>query len=226
MTLHSILSTQPIIPVVVVDDIPSALQLAQLLMEEDIPIMEITLRRANALKIIKEIHNNFPTMTIAAGTIRHPEQIASALQAGAEFCVSPGISTILLDEAKRLAVNLLPGVATASDILLGEPYGLTYYKLFPAVPINGLALLKAFASPFSDLKFCPTGGISQDNYLDYLQQPNVVAVGCSWFCSSELIANNAWDEIRTRIQLLKHEAVGNSVWKNQVNPTLNAPASP
>ncbi len=198
-----ILHDCPIIPVVVANDMDKTLKLAEILSEENVPIMEVTLRRANALKIIKEVHSQFPSITLGAGTIKHPEQIASSLHAGASFTVSPGITKPLLEEAKSQAANFLPGAASASDILLGEEYNIKCYKLFPATAINGLDLIKAFRSPFPDVTFCPTGGIIPDNYLTYLQQTNVVSVGCTWCCNIEQIENEDWQTITTRVQQLK-----------------------
>ncbi len=157
--------------------------------------IEVTLRSPTAVECISESRQRFPELLVAAGTVIDARTLEQAMGAGAQFVVSPGISAALLESARRAEALILPGVASASDIMLGMEYGLSNFKFFPAVPAGGIAMLKAFAGPFPMAKFCPTGGLGADNFREYLALPNVICCGGSWMVAGALVENRKWDEI-------------------------------
>jgi 2-dehydro-3-deoxyphosphogluconate aldolase/(4S)-4-hydroxy-2-oxoglutarate aldolase len=184
-----------ILPVVTCGDVDAALRLARALVNAGMGAVEFTLRTPKALQCLAQVKERFPELLVAAGTVTRPDDIHRALDAGADFCVSPGISAALLTTADRLGVPYLPGVATASEVMLGLEHGCELFKLFPAEAIGGVALLNSLAGPFPDIRFCPTGGLTQDNVGDYLALPNVICCGGSWMVATELIASEEWSEI-------------------------------
>lgn len=186
---------KPVVPVLVIQDIATAIPLAQALVAGGVRILEVTLRTSCGLEAIRMIQQTVPDALIGAGTVCSATQMEEALSAGAQFVVSPGISTELLDAAKEWGGPYLPGVATASEVLQARQAGFRYQKLFPVQAIGGVTLLKALGGPFGDVRFCPTGGLDQANYQDYLAQPNVFAVGGSWLTPSELIKTQNFQAI-------------------------------
>jgi 2-dehydro-3-deoxyphosphogluconate aldolase/(4S)-4-hydroxy-2-oxoglutarate aldolase len=189
------LNISPIVPVVVLDDDRDALPLAEALLEGGIAIMEITLRSAVALDSIERIANELPEMHVGAGTVLDSLQMIRVRDAGGRFSFSPGISTDLLDCANEQNISFIPGVATASELMLAMRYGNECCKLFPASAVGGVDLLKGFAGPFAEMQFCPTGGISLDNMNDYLRQPNVLCVGGSWIVPRNSITSQEFAHI-------------------------------
>jgi 2-dehydro-3-deoxyphosphogluconate aldolase/(4S)-4-hydroxy-2-oxoglutarate aldolase len=153
--------SNPVIPVVVIDEARHAAPLANVLMESGISAIEITLRTKQALAAMEAIAKNVPGMLLTAGTALNRAHLQQVKDVGVELVVSPGISSGLLESAKDLGLVLLPGIATASELMLGSNHGLNHFKLFPASAINGIALAKAFAGPFPDARFCCTGGITE-----------------------------------------------------------------
>lgn len=136
-----------------------------------------------------------PALTVGAGTVLAAAQFEAVLAAGAQFVVTPGCTDELLQCGLEAAVPLLPGIATASELMSGYRLGYRRFKLFPAQILGGVGLLRAFAGPFRDVRFCPTGGVSQANLAEYLALPNVMAVGGSWVAPAELVAQQRWGEI-------------------------------
>jgi 2-dehydro-3-deoxyphosphogluconate aldolase/(4S)-4-hydroxy-2-oxoglutarate aldolase len=189
------LNISPIVPVVVLDDDRDALPLAEALLEGGIAIMEITLRSAVALDSIERIANELPEMHVGAGTVLDSLQMIRVRDAGGRFSFSPGISTDLLDCANEQNISFIPGVATASELMLAMRYGNECCKLFPASAVGGVDLLKGFAGPFAEMQFCPTGGISLDNMNDYLRLPNVLCVGGSWIVPRNSITSQEFAHI-------------------------------
>jgi 2-dehydro-3-deoxyphosphogluconate aldolase/(4S)-4-hydroxy-2-oxoglutarate aldolase len=185
-----------ILPVVTCSDVDTALRLARALVDAGMGAVEFTLRTPKALQCLAQVKERFPQLLVAAGTVTTPENMASALDAGADFCVSPGISADLLNAAESLGAQFLPGVATASEVMLGLEHGCELFKLFPAEAIGGVSLLNSLAGPFPDIRFCPTGGLTPDNVGDYLALPNVICCGGSWMVATELIANEEWRQIK------------------------------
>lgn len=185
-----------VIPVVVIDDAAHAVPLAEALLAGGIDAIEITLRTQHALQAMEAIARQVPDMLLTAGTVLDRAQLQQVKDAGAALAVSPGISVDLLDGARALDLALVPGVATASELMLGLNHGLSHFKLFPASAINGIALAKAFAGPFPEARFCCTGGIGEADVASYLAEPNIPSVGVSWLASRPAIAAGRWDEIR------------------------------
>lgn len=194
--IDSFLRTSPVIPVVVIDNPDHAVPLANALMEGGIGVIEVTLRSEAALKSIERIAREVPDIQIAVGTVTNAEQLKAAANAGARVAISPGLTENLLKAARELLVPLLPGIASASDLMLGMEAGLHQFKLFPASVINGIELAKALYGPFPEARFCPTGGISLATAPNYLAVPNILCVGASWVASREDIQNQRWEQIR------------------------------
>jgi 2-dehydro-3-deoxyphosphogluconate aldolase/(4S)-4-hydroxy-2-oxoglutarate aldolase len=182
------MNLSPIVPVVVLDDAEHALPLADALLAGGINIMEITLRSDAALASIERIARDLPAMHVGAGTVLDAQQMIRVRDAGGRFSFSPGISDELLECAKQEAIPFIPGVATASEVMLAMRHGIEGCKLFPASAVGGIDLLKGFAGPFGAMKFCPTGGVSLANMNDYLALPNVVCVGGSWIVPKKSVA--------------------------------------
>lgn len=189
------LKTSPIVPVVVLDDSKDALPLAQALLEGGINIMEITLRSDAALASIERIASELPDMHVGAGTVLDASQMIRVRDAGGRFSFSPGISIELLDCSSNDDISFIPGVATASEVMLAKQYDIEGCKLFPASAVGGIELLKGFAGPFSSMNFCPTGGISLNNMNDYLALPNVLCVGGSWIVPKKRVSDGDFKQI-------------------------------
>jgi 2-dehydro-3-deoxyphosphogluconate aldolase/(4S)-4-hydroxy-2-oxoglutarate aldolase len=193
--VKDILSLGPIIPVITLEKAEDALPLADALAEGGIKTMEITLRTTAALDAIKLLTAKRKNMVVGAGTITAPEGFERVSEAGAQFIISPGATELLLGIGKRCGVPYIPGIATTSEALLAIQHGFDFLKFFPAELAGGVAMLKNFAALFSHLKFCPTGGITQQNMNEYLAQPNVMCVGGSWIVPAKAIKEKRWDEI-------------------------------
>lgn len=196
--------TKPLIAVIVIDEAKHAVPMAKALVAGGIHLLEITLRTPAGLAAIKQIREQVPEAIIGAGTVCNAEDYQNAIEAGSQFIVSPGLTPELIQKSQQVRTEgqwdgiFLPGVATASELMIAVDAGLTQLKCFPASVIGGEKLLKAWSGPFPDIQFCPTGGISLDNYQDYLSLPNVICAGGSWLVNSELLANEDWAEITKR----------------------------
>ena len=188
MSVQSIIAMGPVIPVVIIENIDDAIPLADALIEGGIGTIEITLRSAVALNAIALISKERPDITIGAGTVLNPLQMHKVQEAGADFVVSPGVYPELLKSAKDGEVAFLPGVATASEMMLLLANGLTAMKFFPATSLGGPAHLRALASPIADAVFCPTGGITAETAIDWLSLHNVQCVGGSWVAPKDMLS--------------------------------------
>lgn len=177
--IGAIMRMGPVIPVLVVEDAGEARTLAEALVAGGLPVLEVTLRTPAALQVIREM-KQVPGAVVGAGTVLGPRQLDQALEAGAEFIVSPGLTEPLGKAAVAAGVPFLPGTANAGDIMRGMDLGLTHFKFFPASTSGGIPALKALAAPFGEARFCPTGGISVDTAPDWLALPPVLCVGGSW----------------------------------------------
>lgn len=184
-----------VLPVITVIDVESTLQLASALQRGGMRAVEVTLRSAAALDAIAELRRQMPGLLVAAGTVLGPPEVERALAAGAQLLVSPGSTDALLAAAAENDAPLLPGVATASEVMRGLDAGLSRFKLFPAEAVGGRSLLKSLAGPFPDVEFCPTGGLGPGNFRDYLALSNVICCGGSWMVDRELVQNERWSEI-------------------------------
>lgn len=177
--VERIMRLAPVIPVLVIDDVEYARPVAEALVAGGLPALEVTLRTECAIEAIR-VMKQVPGAVVGAGTILNPADLDRALDAGAEFIVSPGITPTLGEAAVRSGVPFLPGTANASDMMLALDLGLTRLKFFPAMASGGPAALKAIAGPFGQLRFCPTGGITLANAAEWLALDSVVCVGGSW----------------------------------------------
>jgi 2-dehydro-3-deoxyphosphogluconate aldolase/(4S)-4-hydroxy-2-oxoglutarate aldolase len=185
--LRKLLSRVSVVPVITIRDVAHAVPLAEALCEAGLTVLEVTLRSAAALPAIEAMRRGVAEATVGAGTFVMREQLAAAVAAGSQFLVSPGFSAALAVEARRAGVPLLPGVATASELMAALEAGFDTLKFFPAEQTGGIAMLKALAQPFPSVAFCPTGGITVHNAREYLAQPNVTAVGMSSVAPAGLI---------------------------------------
>ncbi len=200
MTLREQLQSFRVLPVVTAIDVDSTVQLAAALLEGGMRAIEVTLRTDAALDAIAAVREAVPDIRVASGTVTNPEELQRAIDAGCSFHVSPGITARLMDAVSEAGVDLVPGVASPSELMLGKDYGLDCFKLFPAVPVGGVALLKALAGPFPDAAFCPTGGLNPDNFRSFLALPNVVCCGGSWMVAPELVRDRQWEMIKVLAQ--------------------------
>ena len=195
LTANDVMGVSPIVPVIVVDDASKALDLAKALHEGGISIMEITLRTADGLKAIEKIAKELPEIYVGSGTVCTPEDYRNSVNSGAKFAFSPGISPSLIAEYKKYDIPFIPGVSSASEVMIAKEHGLLNCKLFPASLVGGVPMLKAFAGPFGDIKFCPTGGINLNNMNDFLALDNVLCVGGSWLANATLLNEKKFSEI-------------------------------
>ncbi len=175
----NLLASTPLIPVVSFSSIEEALAVVDVLLNAAIYVVEVTLRTDNSLEVIEAIAKHRPEIGLAAGTVLSVQQLQQVQQAGAHFALSPGISAELLLASKQLNFSFIPGVATASDIMLGLAHGFLDFKFFPAASLGGVASLKSLAAAFPQVRFCPTGGIDLNNFMSYLALPMVKCVGMS-----------------------------------------------
>ena len=175
-----------IVPVIVIKDLAHAVPLARALVEGGLNILEITLRTEAGLAAIKAIASDVKGAIVGAGTVINAGQFAAAVDAGAKFVVSPGTTEDVVQASRQHNTPILPGVATASEIMLGLSLGLSTFKFFPAETSGGAPAIKALGGPFPQVRFCPTGGIGPKNLSSYLSLPNVIAAGGSWMVPSDL----------------------------------------
>lgn len=185
----------PVIPVIVIDRVEDAVPLAKALVAGGVKVLEITLRTPAGLPAISEIAREVPDAVVGAGTVRSVAELRAARDAGATFAVSPGFLPEIGQASRDMGMLLLPGVATASEVMAAQAQGFDFLKLFPAVPVGGLALLKALAGPFPDVAFCPTGGLTPENAGEFLALPNVLVCGGSWLTPAKLVAQRDWAAI-------------------------------
>jgi 2-dehydro-3-deoxyphosphogluconate aldolase/(4S)-4-hydroxy-2-oxoglutarate aldolase len=190
--IEKILSSGPVIPVIVIEDAAYAVPLARALVAGGVRVLEVTLRTAAAIDSIRAIVDAVPEALVGAGTLISESDIRRAQAAGACFGVSPGATPSLLAAAAESGLPLLPGVMTPSEVIAAIDAGYTALKLFPAAQAGGIGMLKALKGPFPQLRFCPTGGISPASAPDFLALPNVACVGGSWLTPPELIEAGDW----------------------------------
>lgn len=193
--IAAILADGPVIPVIVVDDVAHAVPLARALVAGGVRVLEVTLRTAAGLESIRRMIAEVPEAIVGAGTVLSGAQLAEVAKLGAAFAVSPGATPALLDAAADSPVPLLPGTATASEVMTVLERGYTHMKLFPAEASGGIDKLSSLASPLPAAKFCPTGGIDPDKARRYLALPNVVCVGGSWLVPRDAMRQGDWNRI-------------------------------
>lgn len=190
--LLSVLKLQPVVPVLIIDDAKTAVPLARALVAGGLKAIEITMRTDAALEAVRLVAAEVEGAVVGAGTILNSTHFAAAVEAGSQFIVSPGTTHELLKTVRNSDIPLLPGAATASEVMALREEGFQVLKFFPAEQAGGAAYLKALSSPLAGTMFCPTGGISLKNARDYLSLPNVICVGGSWVAPKELVAAGDW----------------------------------
>ncbi len=203
LTALQVMQDAPVIPVIVLHDVAHAVPLAQALIAGGIRTLEITMRTPVALDCMRAICAEVPQAIVGAGTVCSTRDLDACLAAGARFAVSPGYTTQLGVDCRKRDVPLLPGVATASEIMLAQNDGYTALKFFPALQAGGVGMLKALYGPFAHIQFCPTGGLTAQNAAEFLVLPNVVCVGGSWLVPADALLSADY----ARIETLARQAV-------------------
>jgi 2-dehydro-3-deoxyphosphogluconate aldolase/(4S)-4-hydroxy-2-oxoglutarate aldolase len=198
----SLASHGPVIPVIVLHRVQDAVPLAEALLAGGVKVLEVTMRTPVALQCIEAIARALPEAVVGAGTIRVAADAQAALDAGSRFAVSPGYTAAVGAACRRIGLPLLPGVASASEVMAAQADGLSFLKFFPAVQAGGIAMLKALGGPFPDIAFCPTGGISLETAPQFLALANVKVCGGSWLTPADAVAAGDW----ARITRLAREA--------------------
>ncbi len=194
MTVDELMAVQPVIPVITIERVEDAAPLAGALAGNGLRVLEVTLRTKAALACIREM-SKVAGAIVGAGTVLNANDVKAAREAGATFIVTPGLSGATVVATREAGIPILPGIATATELMQGLDLGLDRFKFFPAEQAGGRAMLDAFRGPFGAVKFCPTGGISLELARDYLKRPNVGCVGGGWVCPTKLIDAKKWDEI-------------------------------
>jgi len=207
MELHAqridqLFARAPVVPVLSIEHIEDALPLARALVAGGLAVLEITLRTEAAIGAIRTIREQVADASVGAGTVLSVRDLSAVEAAGAGFAISPGATDALYAAAANARVPLLPGIATASELMRGLELGYQRFKFFPAEASGGIAALKSFAGPFAQAKFCPTGGIDAAKAPAYLALPNVMTVGGSWMVPADALAAGDWE----RIERLAREA--------------------
>ncbi|MFZ5637886.1 MAG: bifunctional 4-hydroxy-2-oxoglutarate aldolase/2-dehydro-3-deoxy-phosphogluconate aldolase [Pseudomonadota bacterium] len=192
--IDAILHQAPVVPVLAVADVDDAIPLAETLVAAGLPVLEITLRTPVALEVIRRMRD-VPGAIVGAGTVLNAADLHAVEAAGAAFAISPGGTDALYLAAKTAGIPLLAGIATASELMRGLEHGHTRFKFFPAESSGGIPALKAFAGPFAQVKFCPTGGIDAAKAPAYLSLPNVLTVGGSWMVPGDALKARDWGRI-------------------------------
>ena len=185
----------PVIPVIVLERVEQAVPLARALVAGGVRVLEVTLRTPAALACIEAIARAVPDAVLGAGTLRNAADVRAAKDAGCVFGVSPGYTSAMGDACRLAGLPLLPGVATASEVMQANADGFTFLKFFPATAAGGIPMLKALAGPFPDVAFCPTGGITAETAPQFLALPNVRVCGGSWLTPADAIAAGDWARI-------------------------------
>lgn len=194
--LQTIMTTAPVIPVLAIDRLEDAAPLARALVEGGLRVLEITLRTEAAIPAMQAIMKAAPDAIVGAGTVRTADDLARVMEIGVHFAVSPGLTPALAAAARASDAPLLPGVATASEIMAAHDAGFTHLKFFPAESSGGLAAIRSFAGPFANIRFCPTGGIDRAKAAEYLKERTVLCVGGTWIAPKDRVKAGDWEAIR------------------------------
>ena len=193
----TLLGRCPVVPVVVLDDPDLAIPLGEALLAGGIDVVEITLRTEAGLEAIRRVAG-LEGLHVGAGSVLVPDQVDQVVAAGARFVVSPGLSATVVRRCRAAGVAVLPGVATASELMAATALGLTEVKFFPAAQLGGPAAIRALAAPFRHMAFLPSGGVGPDTMADYLALPSVPAVSGSWMVDPALLREGRWAEVAAR----------------------------
>jgi 2-dehydro-3-deoxyphosphogluconate aldolase / (4S)-4-hydroxy-2-oxoglutarate aldolase len=190
-----ILNTGPVVPVIVINKLDHAVPLAKALLAGGVKVLEITLRTSVAIEAIRMICEEVPDVVVGAGTVTTKDDLKGVAQAGGVFAISPGLTPTLLGAANNGPIALIPGISTPSELMLGMEYGYEEFKFFPAAAAGGVKMLKSIGGPFPQVTFCPTGGISPENYKSYLDLKNVACVGGSWLAPADALEQGDYQTI-------------------------------
>jgi 2-dehydro-3-deoxyphosphogluconate aldolase/(4S)-4-hydroxy-2-oxoglutarate aldolase len=193
-TVDELFAERRVVPVVVLPDARDAKPLARALAAGGLPIAEVAFRNPAAAPTMVAMAED-QALVVGAGTIVSADQVDTAVDAGARFVVSPGFSSAVVARCNERDVPVIPGVATSTELIAALDAGITTVKLFPAGPLGGITTLRSLAAVFPQVRFVPTGGISEANAADYLAEPSVLAVGGSWMVAPHLLAQRAWDAV-------------------------------
>ena len=204
---YGVIAAARLVPVVVLEDAAAAEPLGAALKAGGLPIAEVTFRTPAAEESLRRLAAD-PELFVGAGTVVRVEQVDRAVEAGARFIVSPGLSAAVVRRTQELGVPIYPGVATPSEIMAALDLGLTTVKLFPVETLGGVAAVKALSAPFTQVRFIPTGGIKAAQLVSYLECPSVLAVGGSWMVAPLLVAAGAFAEITRLTAEAVAEAAG------------------
>lgn len=190
--IEKFLRLSPVMPVVTFTDPSVAVDVARALVHGGIRVIEVTLRTPVALRAMERIARSVPEITVGAGTVLSPADLKASAEAGAAFAISPGATETLLSAGASGPIPYLPAIATASELMAGLAAGYHCFKFFPAGAAGGIPMLSALGGPFPDVRFCPTGGISQTTVKSYLDLPNVLCAGGSWLTPADAMAKKDW----------------------------------
>lgn len=185
----------PVIPVIVIRHVEDAVPMAEAFLEGGIKVLEVTMRTPVALQCMEAIAKAVPEAILGAGTVRSVADAQAAKDVGCSFAVSPGYTSEIGNACRQIGLPLLPGVSTGSEVMMANADGYYFLKLFPAVAVGGINLLKGFAGPFGDVKFCPTGGLTIENAPQFLSLPNVPVCGGTWLTPADALAAKQWHRI-------------------------------
>ncbi|MDH5821639.1 bifunctional 4-hydroxy-2-oxoglutarate aldolase/2-dehydro-3-deoxy-phosphogluconate aldolase [Luteimonas sp. RD2P54] len=192
---EALLHAAGILPVITVDSVDQGRRIAEALLAGGLRTLELTLRTPAALETLAALKRELPEIVIGAGTVLDEPQMRQAIDAGADFLVTPGTPPALAQALASAPLPVVPGGATPTEFLALMAHGFRVCKLFPASAVGGLAMLKGLAGPLAGLKLCPTGGIGEDTAADYLAQPNVLCIGGSWMVPKQWLADGAYDRV-------------------------------
>ncbi|MBS0445930.1 MAG: bifunctional 4-hydroxy-2-oxoglutarate aldolase/2-dehydro-3-deoxy-phosphogluconate aldolase [Proteobacteria bacterium] len=195
MNTLDLVSYGPVIPVIVIDRVDDAVPMARALVAGGVRVLEVTLRTPAALQCMEAIIAGVPDAIVGAGTVRSKADVQAAAKIGCRFAVSPGYTSAIGQACRDAGLPLLPGTATAGEVMQANADGYRFLKFFPAVQAGGIAMLKALAGPFGDVVFCPTGGITVETAPQFLALPNVKVCGGSWLTPAGAVAAQDWDRI-------------------------------
>ncbi len=207
-SIDTIFTTSPIIPVLALDSVDDAKAIADVLCEGGLKVLEITLRTEAALECIEALRQAMPEAIVGAGTVMTAEQLKQAENAGAQFAFAPGWTETLASAAQAGSLPFVPGVATASEVMRCIEQGYHHLKFFPAEAMGGRETLNAWAGPFPEVAFCPTGGVKHTNVIDYLMLKNVSCVGGSWLVSQDWVASKSWEKMRLATRAIVEKIEG------------------
>ncbi len=192
MNVRDMLKSARVIPVMTVTDVAQSVDVAKALVEGGLSMLEVTLRTKDALKAVEAIAKALPKATVGVGTLTRPEEFKAARDAGAVFAVSPGLTERLAEAGKGSGIAYLPSAITPSEVMAAREWGYTTLKFFPCKAAGGIGALKNFEPVFADVAFCPTGGLTMDDFRDYLALSNVVAAGGTWMMPANLVKSGDW----------------------------------